>query len=133
MCSCLVHGIVIVQQFHLNKGYSSSYYCSTAGGARAVESTRKYSKVYPCLSLPPLLATRADVGLEYRYVRRAIQIGTRDEIASPTHLSPLILFSVECFLSLSPSLSLDILAACCSNTSLLHLITNKAKIHKHQH
>jgi len=47
MCSCLVHGIVIVQQFHLNKGYSSSYYCSTAGGARAVHGTRKYRKVYP--------------------------------------------------------------------------------------
>ena len=43
MCSCFTHGIVIIQQFHLNKGYSSSYYCSTAGGARAVHvSTAKF-------------------------------------------------------------------------------------------
>ena len=46
MRSCLVHGIVIIQQFHLNKGYTSSYYCSTAGGARAVHvSTAKFIQI----------------------------------------------------------------------------------------
>ena len=40
--SCFVHGIVISQQFHLNKGYLSSY-CSTTGGVRAVHvSTAKF-------------------------------------------------------------------------------------------
>ena len=43
MYSCFGRGIVIAQQFHLNKGYSSSYYCSTAGGVRAVHvSTAKF-------------------------------------------------------------------------------------------
>ena len=43
MCSYCVRGIVIIQQFHLNKRYASSYYCSTAGGVRAVHvSTAKF-------------------------------------------------------------------------------------------
>jgi len=42
MCSYCVRGIVTVQQFHLNKGYTSSY-CSTTGGVRAVHvSTAKF-------------------------------------------------------------------------------------------
>ena len=44
MCSCFGHGIVIRQQFHLNKGYLSSY-CSTTGGVRAVHvSTAKFTQ-----------------------------------------------------------------------------------------
>ena len=42
MYSCFGRGIVISQQFHLNKGYLSSY-CSTTGGVRAVHvSTAKF-------------------------------------------------------------------------------------------
>ena len=41
--SYCIRGIVIIQQFHLNKGCTSSYYCSTAGGVRAVHvSTAKF-------------------------------------------------------------------------------------------
>ena len=46
MCSCFLHGIVIRQQFHLNKGYLSPH-CSTTGGVRAVHvSTAKFIQIY---------------------------------------------------------------------------------------
>ena len=42
MCSCFLHGIMVRQQFHLNRGYSSPH-CSTTGGVRAVHvSTAKF-------------------------------------------------------------------------------------------
>ena len=44
MYSYFVRDIVIIQQLHLNKGYPSSYYCSTAGGVRAVHVSRSTAK-----------------------------------------------------------------------------------------
>ena len=46
MHSCFLRGILIRQQFRLNKGYLSSY-CSTTGGVRAVHvSTAKFIYIY---------------------------------------------------------------------------------------
>jgi len=48
MCSFFVHGIVVTQQFNLNKGYPSSY-CSTTGGVSAVHvSTAKFIQNVVC-------------------------------------------------------------------------------------